>query len=92
MEFAVSFVAEIVHACCRLHNMCIDARVPIVHYPDNTPPAEFQTDEEGRLPQSFYRNLTFAFDGTGGSIGNPLREIILDEIERQGLEVRRNYS
>jgi DDE superfamily endonuclease len=54
LKFNLQNCTEIVHACCRLHNFCINLNLPILSSHHNTDPVAL-TDDNGRLADDTWR-------------------------------------
>lgn len=94
LKYDLEFVMEIVHACCRLHNFCIDSKLPIITENYNVT-YNARLDESGRLVDDEWRNIdpedtSNPVLATAEEIedirrtGSVVRDSILDEITRNG--------
>jgi hypothetical protein len=95
IKYELGFIAEIIHACCRLHNYCITHRLPVLT-DAYTPPAHTALDGEGSLGPNWGVHPSERSSMLRGSTdeinsGNALREEILQEITRKQYIVRRSH-
>lgn len=84
LEFNLSHIVEIVHACLRLHNFCTRRNLPIIdtHYDI---PEEFRRNDAGILINNEFRNVTA--DTGYDRCGSTLRETILENIQKKNYYV-----
>lgn len=97
LQFDVSFIVEIVHCCCRLHNFCIDNNVPIFSTQYEIPmhakyetPMHANVNENGALPDRWHNVLPIEEFTTHS--GNALREYILEDIKNGNFQVVRSHN
>jgi hypothetical protein len=92
IKYEINFTAEIVHACCRLHNFCITNRLPII--PNvYIPPSTAALETNGTLGSHWAIHPREVDDISNEAIntGNALREVILQEIRRERYIVTRSH-
>lgn len=85
-------VANIVHACCRLHNFCIDNSQIILNN-SYTPPALVAVDENGILTNAEWRRDRHVgvIRSDGVRVGNALAELLVEIIRERGLYHSRSH-
>lgn len=82
--YYIGLVTEIVHACCRLHNFCIDLRVPLIHKEATQLPASAARDPiTGVLVDDQWRINELGFNATesqhrqsGNAVANEIVRVI----------------
>jgi hypothetical protein len=89
LQFDVSFIVEIVHCCCRLHNFCIDNNIPILNNAYETP-IHVNVNEDGALPDHWHDVLPI--EAFTSHSGNALREYIKDDIKNGNFQVVRSHN
>lgn len=93
LRYKTRQIIAIVHACCRLHNFCIDRNLPILdatYEPSQAPWAALTPD--GTLADPEYAQVN-PNDGNSDAwerTGNVLREKILQKVTDRGLAHSRN--
>ena len=88
LDYELCFICEIIQACCRLHNFCMDNGVPMIH----EIPRIAEVNEEGVLTDPIWRAVREGFNAPRNGNGNVLRDSIIEEIQRdEALQRTRNY-
>ena len=91
LKFNLHNSIEIVHACCRLHNFCINLNLPILSSHHTTEPVAF-TDASGRLADDTWRaNTQPTEEWSEINTGSTLRDEIVENIARNNYAHERNY-
>ena len=92
LKYDIDTIFEIIHACCRLHNFCIDHSVPVL---SNTyiPPEHARLDDNGVLLDPVWRNVDPAevMHVERSRTGNTLRESILNTVTINNYESIRSH-
>ena len=71
----------IIQACVRLHNFCIDNRLPILNSGRRTPPPEVAVDNVGRLADDTRRtNVEPSSEWGRVTLGSCLRDRLVKEV------------
>lgn len=98
LKHDVGFIMKIVHACCRLHNFCINQSVPVINTGSaaRPMPPRAAVDDNGRLVDDQWRdaqpNEVFNYTSTQNHrSGNALRDIILKKIVDNGYIAIRSH-
>ena len=92
LKFSLSNCIKIVHACCRLHNFCINRNLPVLS--THRKPSDLaNVDVTGRLSDNTWRLNTPPTDNwTTENTGNTLREEIVDTVDKNHFAHERNYK
>ena len=92
MEYDLAFQIEIIHCLCRLHNLCVRDKLPILQG-NRVVPSHVDLDEEGRLIDNRWREgLEAAFNGSNVRGSNVLRDHIVEECRRNEYRVVRSHN
>lgn len=92
LKYSLPNCIKIVHACCRLHNFCINRNLPVIAA-HHKPADVALTDNSGRLSDNTWRlNTAPTCDWDTENTGNTLREEIVHNVERNHLAHERNYK
>lgn len=92
LKYDLNKSIEIVHACCRLHNFCINRNLPVIS--SHHVPLDVATvDVQGTLVDPHWReDLTPSEDWGSVSTGNTLRDNLVDVVGRNNYAHDRNYN
>ena len=92
LKFSLPNCIKIVHACCRLHNFCINRNMSVISA-HHKPADVALTDSSGRLTDNTWRlNTAPTCDWNTENTGNTLREEIVHNVERNHFAHERNYK
>lgn len=92
LKFNLSNCVRIVHACCRLHNFCINRNLPVLST-HHKPTDLANVDSSGRLADNTWRLNTSPTDNwITANTGNTLREEIVDTVQVNHFAHERNYK
>ena len=92
LQFDLPNCVKIVHACCRLHNFCINRRLPVIST-HHVPHVVANLDASGRLSDNLWRQNAAPTDNWGTeNTGNTLRDEIVKIVHTNHYAHERNYK
>ena len=92
LKFDLNKSIEIVHACCRLHNFCINRNLPVIST-HHVPPNVAAVDVNGTLVDPYWQeDLTPSEQWGSVSTGSTLRDNLVDVVGRNNYAHERNYN
>jgi hypothetical protein len=84
LQFSTIHMVAIIHACCRLHNFCVDIQAPIVENGNRPCGLAATLDRQGTLIDAEWRSVPPTMQLFTRTV-NVLRDILVGKIKRLNL-------